>query len=335
VREPNFENLLKVLRREEPDRPTLFEFFLNPRLHARLAGDPAPEPGESLAGFKHVMRAFRNAGYDYVTMLPGTLHFPSGEQQHAKSVSQNEGAVITDRASFEAYDWPDPDRCDYSRLDSLAPELPDGMKFICQGPRGVLENAISLVGYEALCIMIHEDPELAGDVFDAIGSRLVRHYEITAAHEAVGALIGNDDWGFRTQTLFRPETMRRYVFRWHKRIVQAIHAAGKPAILHSCGNLSQVMDDVVDDIRYDAKHSFEDAIEPVEEAYERHGEKIAILGGIDVDFLCRATAEEIKARARAMLERSAGRGGYALGSGNSIPDYVPDEAYLAMISVVS
>jgi uroporphyrinogen decarboxylase len=32
-----------------------------------------------------------------------------------------------------------------------------------------------------------------------------------------------------------------------------------------------------------------------------------------------------------MLERTAGRGGYALGTGNSVPDYVPDENYLAMI----
>ena len=32
-----------------------------------------------------------------------------------------------------------------------------------------------------------------------------------------------------------------------------------------------------------------------------------------------------------MLERTAGRGGYALGTGNSVPDYVPDENYFAMI----
>ena len=54
-------------------------------------------------------------------------------------------------------------------------------------------------------------------------------------------------------------------------------------------------------------------------------------GGIDVDFVCRASPEEVYQRAKAMLVRSATRGGYALGTGNSVPDYVPDENYFAMI----
>jgi uroporphyrinogen decarboxylase len=85
-------------------------------------------------------------------------------------------------------------------------------------------------------------------------------------------------------------------------------------------------------MKYDAKHSYEDLIVPVEDAYERWGRRIAILGGIDVDFLCRSTPDAIRARSRAMLDRSAARGGYALGSGNSIPGYVPDEGYFAMIA---
>ena len=71
---------------------------------------------------------------------------------------------------------------------------------------------------------------------------------------------------------------------------------------------------------------------PVEEAYEKWGRRLAILGGIDVDFICRNTPEAIRERSRKMLERASERGGYALGSGNSIPEYVPADAYLAMIS---
>ena len=83
--------------------------------------------------------------------------------------------------------------------------------------------------------------------------------------------------------------------------------------------------------KIDARHSYEDTILPVEEAYERYGDRFAIIGGIDVDFVCRARPDEVYGRARAMLERTAGRGGYALGTGNSVPDYVPDENYFAMI----
>jgi uroporphyrinogen decarboxylase len=124
--------------------------------------------------------------------------------------------------------------------------------------------------------------------------------------------------------------MRGYVFPWHKRIVDAVHAAGKPVILHSCGHFERILDDM-SAIGFDGRHSYEDVILPVEEAYERHRDRFAILGGIDLDFVCRSTPEEVHARSRAMLERAAARGGYALGTGNSVPDYVPDENYFAMI----
>ena len=64
------------------------------------------------------------------------------------------------------------------------------------------------------------------------------------------------------------------------------------------------------------------------------GDRLAIMGGMDVDYLCRTPEEEITKRARAMLERAADKGGYALGSGNSIADFVPLKGYLAMIKAI-
>jgi uroporphyrinogen decarboxylase len=55
------------------------------------------------------------------------------------------------------------------------------------------------------------------------------------------------------------------------------------------------------------------------------------VGGIDMDFLARKSPEEVKLRARKLLEKTFDTGGFALGSGNSIPDFVPVENYLAMI----
>jgi len=182
--------------------------------------------------------------------------------------------------------------------------------------------------------MVADDPSLIRDLADAVGSRLVRHYEILGQFKSIGAMISNDDWGFKTQPMLSPEDMRKYVIPWHKRIVETIHKSGCPAILHSCGNLESVMDDIIDDIGYDAKHSYEDIIIPVEEAYDRWGGRIAILGGIDLDFVCRSTPEKIRERCLNMLKRTSKKGGYALGSGNSIPDYVPYDNYMAMISSV-
>ena len=61
---------------------------------------------------------------------------------------------------------------------------------------------------------------------------------------------------------------------------------------------------------------------------------MAVLGGIDVNYLITASEYEITARCKKMLDRASSRGGYALGSGNSIPDYVPDEKYFALLRAI-
>ena len=238
--------------------------------------------------------------------------------------------MIHDWATYEAYAWPDPASARYDLLDELAAALPGGMKLIAYGPSGVLENVTEIFGYETLCLLLADDPELVRCVFDQVGARLLRYYEVVAGHPAVGACIDNDDWGFKSQTALSTRHMREHVFPWHKRIVDAIHAAGKPVILHSCGHFERILDDI-SGIGFDGRHSYEDVILPVEEAYERYRERFAIIGGIDVDFICRGTPEEIYARSKAMLERAEPSGGYALGTGNSVPDYVPDDNYFAMI----
>lgn len=332
VPKPDFNNILKVLHRQKPDRPTLFELFLNEPLYGRLAQQDMTNVKDQLERLKIIIRAFRNAGYDYATIHGSDFRFPPYERHKKTTLSLNEGSMISDRRSFEQYPWPDPGDSDYSRLEKLSDELTDGMKLIVMGPGGVLENAIKIVGYENLCFMLIDDPGLTQDIFDAIGSRIVKYYEICVQYDTVGAMISNDDWGFNSQTMISAKDLRKYVIPWHRRIVETIHAAGKPAILHSCGNLEEVMDDIIDDIGFDAKHSYEDNIINVEEAYEKWGDRIAILGGIDVDFVCRSRPEEIYRRSVEMLERTTGRGGYALGTGNSVPTFLPDDNYFAMIA---
>ena len=63
----------------------------------------------------------------------------------------------------------------------------------------------------------------------------------------------------------------------------------------------------------------------------KYGDRIAIMGGIDMDFLTRKRPEEVYSRAIKLLEQTSDRGGFALGSGNSIAHYVPMENYLSMI----
>ncbi|MCI0512237.1 uroporphyrinogen decarboxylase family protein [candidate division KSB1 bacterium] len=334
---PNIGNLYRILKREKTERPVLFEFLIDDsilRRHARIF--QRAEKG-TIAYFAMVIKAFQNLGYDYAPIYPwdtNTLAFEKAHHDSQASYSLNEAALITDRASFERYDWPDPNNGDYRVYEKISAYLPDGMKLMACSYGGLLENAIDICGFDNLCMMTLLEKDLAREIFDHIGKRLVDYYNIVAAFDSVGFCVVNDDWGFKTQTVLSPTLMREYIFPWTRKMIKVIHAHGKPVVFHSCGNLKIIMDAVIDDLKIDAKHSFEDSIYPVEDAYDWWGNRIALLGGIDVDFLCAKTPAEIKARARRLLAKTADAGGYALGSGNSITAYVPEENYLAMISVV-
>ncbi len=328
-RTPDFENgILRVLRRERPSRATLFELFLNPTFYRRLAGHDVPEPGPR-GELRLTIDAMAAAGYDYATCHASEFRFRPVGRVSKSTLSLNGQALICDEESYERFRWPDPRKCGDGRFDGIGQYLPEGMKLMLMGPGGVLENVIDLVGYENLCILLEDEPELTGEIFDRVGERLVWYYEELAELEEIGFLCSNDDWGFNTQTFLSPDAMRRYVFPWHRKIVEIAHRAGKPCMLHSCGYFGEIIDDIVD-LQFDARHSYEDNIIPVEEAYPMLRGHMAVLGGIDMNYLVTRTPEEVYDRARKLLEQTWERGGYALGSGNSIPEYVPYENYLAM-----
>ncbi len=334
TREPNFDELVKVLNREKTSYPVLFEIFMDSQYYEYFSGKSlADTRRNSVEELQIVVDAFYNAGFDYASTHASEFGFPREAREHKNSISMNDGGIIFDEDSFNKYEWMNPESCDYSKLDKIAPYLPNGMKIVVLSPGGVLENVTSLLGYEQMCYMRYEEPELFEAIFDKVGSSLLKYYEIVVEYDTVGAIVSNDDWGFNTQTFLSTPDMQKYVFPWHKKIVETAHRKGKKAILHSCGYMGEVFDDIIDDMKFDGKHSYEDNILSVEDSYAKYGERIAILGGLDLDFLTRASLEEVKSRACALAEIGVTKGGYALGSGNSMCYYIPEEKAECLINV--
>jgi len=333
TRPPDFNQFLKVLRREKPDRPVLFEFIIAGEHLGRISGKPWPADGPPEAQLEAWIQGFAAAGYDFATLpswLTGVMAFKAQERKRALSVGMAHGGIITDWESYEKYEWPDPEQGRGGVIEQAGKFAPEGTKLIIFGPGGLLENLIALTGFEDLCYMLEDDQHLVEEIVEQIGSRLLKYYEWLLQYDFVGAAIVNDDWGFNTQTFLDHETMRRLITPWHRKMVAAIHKTGRPALLHSCGQLGALWEDIIEDLKFDGKHSYEDKILPVEKAYSAYGKRIAILGGIDVDFLCRSKPETIYTRARQLIEQTNGCTSYALGSGNSIPYYVPAESFDAM-----
>lgn len=344
---PDWEGLRDtILRKGSPRRVHFIELFLDREISDALCAryDLLADLDGSDPNFdyKREIRVQQFLGYDYVrTSLVGMempLYYETVTDTAALSRSGGRSYVnehtgpITDWASFEAYPWPDPEKASTRALDWYSEHLPEGMCVIGSGGFAhFAEYLVWLMGYETLCGALYEQRDLVA----AISQRLIDLYEVflkrVLAYDCVKLVWGSDDMGYRGGPLISPDDMRAFVLPGHQLMAEMSHAAGRPYLLHSCGNLALIMDDLVDKVRIDAKHSFEDTIEQVTEVKDTYGQQIALLGGMDVDFLCRHTEAEVRQRVRHTLEKCMPGGGYVLGTGNSVANYIPVDNYLAML----
>lgn len=341
---PDFGRLLTVLRHKGlPDRVPFFEIFADAEFVAAALGErqALPQPGDRAAreaALQQRIRFCQRVGYDFVWVgtspaLP--ISHLQTDDTAAYSREQrgwvNESAgIIGSLADLESYPWPRQEDIDYTDIDYLAQHVPEGMKLIAF-TSGVLEYVMWLMGYAPFAVALYENPDLVQALFEGVGSLLLAIHETHCDYASVGASCLGDDIGHRSGTMIHPDHLRQYVLPRQRQLAQVAHAHGLPFILHSCGNLREVMSDLIDGVGIDAKHSFEDTFLPVAEAKRLYGDRIAILGGVDMDFLSRSSEDQVRAYTRRVLDACMPGGGYALGSGNSVANYVPVRNYLAML----
>lgn len=343
---PDYEELIACLRRHgTPRRAHFIELFLDAEVQeaitARYGLDDGLDPADPWRAEKKMIALQRFLGYDHIEIWPEGIDYSfnmvtaadTAELAHAGGrgyVDEHKGPITT-WEEFEKYPWPDPAKVTTRALEWYEKNLPEDMCIIAGHLGHFYENLSFLMGYETLSMALFLDRELVRAVADRIFELEKKVIEVTLQFDRVKAVWGSDDMGFRTGTLISPADLREFVLPGHKHHAQKSHEAGRPYMLHSCGQLGDIMPDLIEDVKLDAKHSFEDTIWTAEEFMGRWGERLTILGGIDVDFLCRASEEQIRARVRRTLETCLPGGGIVLGSGNSIANYVPIENYLIML----
>ena len=274
------------------------------------------------------VRFERGLGFEVRRVLaPDTA---TGSQKQRAWLDEHEGA-IQNWADFERYPWPSVQDMDFFGFEYINAHLPDGMGLMTCHAGGMFEHLSQIMSLEGLCLALYDDLQLVRAVSDRVGELMISFYRHLLDLDRVIAIFQGDDMGFRTGTLVAPSALREYVLPWHKRFAAMAHERGIPYFLHSCGNIEAIMPDLIEDVGIDGKHSFEDAILPVQAFQARYADRIAVLGGLDVDILAASSAEEVRRKTRFLIETCGARGRYAVGSGNSIPSYVPVENYLAMV----
>jgi len=345
--EPSVERFRQVLLRRPCDRIPLVELAIAEETLAALHGRPLVPL--SRRGSVHLfleavpqrVGLWHALGYDYYRVraeIPfevktfaarDTAAFGAGDRHWA---DEHEG-VIKSLAECEAYPWPALSAIDFGAAEAASGVLPDGMGLVGFSG-GVLEWSSNLLGLESMMLLLYDKPELVRAVVDRVGQTIYESFRVLCDMPSVFAIWLGDDMGFKTATLLQPQHLRQYILPWQKRYAELAHQTGRLFLLHSCGHVEAIMPDLIEDVRIDAKHSFEDVIVPVEEFKRRWGARLAVLGGVDVDLLSRGSEEAVRRRTSQILEACAPGGGYACGSGNSITNYVPAQNYLAMIETI-
>lgn len=348
---PDFAEMERVLKAEqEPRRVHLVELGIDEEVlqtvaehylaqpwvsWSRQIDEPPPETySQQLVGL------YYRLGYDYVPTWPVWTHHPSPRRRRAEDTAQlsrgerewveETRGLIGTREEFEAFPWDriEPDR---SPCESVARSLPQGMKMTVSGTlfEHVLEN---LLGYEGLFYMLHDDPDLVAQVFAHWGQKVYEYYQSVIGMKEVGAIFHADDLGFKTSTLLSLDTLRQLVFPWFRQYASLAHEHGKMYWYHCCGKVyPHVIEDLIEDVRIDALHSFQDNILPVAEFKTRYGDRVAALGGVDVDKLARLDEGPLRQYIRSVLERCMPGGRFALGTGNTVANYIPLSNYLIML----
>ena len=335
---PDYRHFADVMKNVRPARLPIYEHILCPEVMEEIAGVTFVNLYDGDAAdlsefFKHYCSFFEKMTYDVASFEICVRDvFPGGG-----ALEGGGPGPIQNRSDYDAYPWDDIPRMFWElagpKLEAFTKHLPAGMKGIGGIGNGVFELSEDLVGLEYLPFIQVDDPELYSDIFRKVGDLMCAIWsELLKRHkDAFVVCRFGDDLGFKSSLLTNPSTIREQILPQYKRLIDLFHGAGLPFLYHSCGCIFEVMDEIID-LGIDAKHSNEDGIAPFERWIKDYGDRIGLIGGFDMDFLCSANEQEVYDRVldEGRKFREMARG-YALGSGNSIPEYVPAENYLAMV----
>lgn len=330
---PNIDQFKLTLKRGKGLFVPLAELGVHPKIKSRFIGREI----ETLADD---VEFWHKAGYDYIKLQPvadfnpgkigleENLTFNEDGTLFRKWASESRG-VITSVEDFERYQFPSKSDFDYTKFEQVRSLLPEGMGVI--GQYGdIFTMTWEMMGFEAFSLAIYENPDLVRILNDRLGELVLSMFEYYAQSDAVDVIWYSDDIAFTQGLLVSPETLHQYLFPWLKKIGDLARQADKPFMYHTDGVLWDVMEDILA-CGVDALHPIEPKAMDIAEVKRRYGEKLCLIGNVDVDLLARGTPDEIRNRVRFNIENVGYNGGYCVGSGNSIPEYVRFENYLALL----
>ena len=190
-----------------------------------------------------------------------------------------------------------------------------------------------VVGTERLLIAIAEDPEWVMEMFNHFLDLNLAELDmmIEAGYE-FDCIAWPDDMGYKERTFFSLNTYREILKPVQKKAMDWAHSHGMKTRLHSCGNIGNFIDDLVE-IGLDCLNPLEvkAGLDPVA-LKGKYGDRLVLHGGVNAVLW--NDIDAIEAEITRILPIMKKNGGYIFATDHSIPDVVSFEDFTRIIGLV-
>ena len=141
----------------------------------------------------------------------------------------------------------------------------------------------------------------------------------------------SDDYGHQQSLLMSPYHWQEFIKPRLRELFAKIKDAGLFTFLHSCGNVSEIVPDLIQ-VGLDVLHPVQPEAMDIASLKTEYGDKLAFYGGISTQkTLPRGTPEEVEDEVRQTAQFMAEGGGYILAPGITLQHDIPLENILAFI----
>jgi uroporphyrinogen decarboxylase len=230
---------------------------------------------------------------------------------------------------FNRVTWPDAD--DPRLFADLQHFRPDPeLLLVGRHPFAIYERAWLLAGMQPLLTAMADRPERVARLFARIGEfeeRIARHY----VQIGVEAAWICDDYGMNSAMMFSPEMWKRFVRPHLERIVKRYHDAGVLVILHSCGNITPLVNELVE-VGIDVLDPLQPNCNRLDHVRRRTAGRVCLCGGVEASTLLAGDVMNTNLRTHERISQLGKDGGYIVGPDDEW-EYPPD-THQAMLKAV-
>lgn len=197
----------------------------------------------------------------------------------------------------------------------------------------LFERAWSLMGMEELLAGMLVDPVSTAELFERITEFNLQVLDAILPHEFEGVYLG-DDWGTQQGLIMGPALWRKFIKPPLRRLFDTIKRHGKYVLLHSCGNIAEVLPDLIE-LGVDAYNTVQPEIYDLPKIKQEYGKHLTFWGGISTQrFLPFATPVQVKERCSTVIRTLGNGGGYVFAPTHAVTPDIPVENVQAMLDCV-